>query len=265
MGDGELGDLPLRYVRARHIRALVTHLANQLASRSMHNTYSMLHAMFDDAYADELVENNPCRLRRGDLPVAEDDPRIPIDRRMFYATAFLGACGSGELSALRVRDYDCTTRPLPRLTVCQSFSVKLKKPKSTKTRVTRLVPVHPVLERALDDWLAHGFGKIFGRPQQPNDLMFPAPGRGGRSHGCWALLANEPTLTKTELARRLGVLRQSPTRISARASAAAAGRRARARPTLPGRIGTVVATDAPRTPVVRRWRAPGRRTWPSAS
>jgi hypothetical protein len=132
-GVGELGGLLLQQVRPRHIRALVMSLANKLASRSVRNIYSMVHAMFDDAYADELVESNPCRLRRGDIPVSEDkdprwrstavfareelialisDPRIPIDRRTLYATAFFGACRSGELSALRVGDYDRSAHPL---------------------------------------------------------------------------------------------------------------------------------------------------------
>ena len=43
------------------------------------------------------------------------DSRIPVDRRAFYATAFLTASRSGELSALRVPDYDRAARPLPRL------------------------------------------------------------------------------------------------------------------------------------------------------
>lgn len=233
---GELGELPLQQVRPKHIRALVMSLANKLASRSVRNIYSMVHAMFDDAYADERVESNPCRLRRGDLPVSEDkdprwrgtavftreeltalisDPRIPIDRRTLYATAFLGACRSGELSALRVGDYDCTVRPLARLTICQSDSVKLKRPKATKTRVTRLVPVHPTLQHTLDEWLGHGFAETFGRAPRPDDLMFPRRLRGQRSFGgldCWAMLAKEPNLTKSELARRLGVSRSAVTK-----------------------------------------------------
>ena len=75
--DGvELGDLPLCHVKPRHVRALVAKLGSTLAPRTVRNIYSMLHAMFEDAYADERVESNPCRLRRGDMPVSEDrNPR----------------------------------------------------------------------------------------------------------------------------------------------------------------------------------------------
>lgn len=199
----------------------------------------MVHAMFADAYADEHVDQSPCRLRRTDLPALRDrdprwratalfsrdevialmnDSRIAFDRRAFYSAAFLSLSRSGELSALRVQDYDRSVQPLPRLTIGESYSVHLRKTKPTKTGVTRLVPVHPALQRVLDDWLGYGFREVFGREPHANDLMFPAVPDVRRGFDYAALLATEPMLTKAELARRLGVSRAAVTQALRRMS-----------------------------------------------
>jgi integrase len=201
------------------------------------NLYSMFRAMFADAHADERVDRSPCRLRRGDLPASRDrdprwraralfdrdevvalitDSRIPVDRRTLYAVAFLSASRSGELSALRVCDYDRAARPLRRLIIGDSYSIHLRRPKATKTGVTRLVPVHPVLQSILDEWLAHGFHEVFGCEPRANDLMFPSrPSDQGIDYR--AVWADQPSLTRAELARHLGVSRAAVTQALRRA------------------------------------------------
>jgi integrase len=146
------------------------------------------------------------------------DSRIPFDRRAFYAAAFFSASRSGELSALRVRDYDRSVQPLARLTVGESYSVHLRKTKPTKTGVTRLVPVHPALKRVLDDWLGRGFKEAFGREPHPDDLMFPARALSRHGFDYATALAAEPALSRAELARRLGVSRPAVTQAMRRIS-----------------------------------------------
>src|SRR6266852_1050859 len=139
----ELGELLLVEVRPSHIRTLVRGLRAkvgqgraQLAPRTVRHVYGVLHRMFEDAVADELIESNPCSIKRGELPAKIDkdptwrsgavftreeveqlisDERIPEDRRVFYAIAFLGGLRTGEVSALRFRAYDATIKPLGRL------------------------------------------------------------------------------------------------------------------------------------------------------
>jgi hypothetical protein len=77
-----LGALRLDEVRPRRIRALVRDLAakpgsdaEQLAPRTVRHVHGLLHTMFEDAVADELIEVNPCALKRGELPKKVDkDP-----------------------------------------------------------------------------------------------------------------------------------------------------------------------------------------------
>mgnify|MGYP002361859477 FL=1 len=48
----------------------------------------------------------------------------------------------------------------------------------TKTGVTKLVPVHPVLREALSGWFHAGWREVFGRDPRPLDLIVPtASGR----------------------------------------------------------------------------------------
>ena len=104
-----------------------------------------------------------------------------------------------------------TARPLPRLSVSESYSVHLKRTKRTKTGVTRLVPVHPALQRILDEWLARGFRDVFGREARPDDLIFPSRTDVRRGFSYAAVLAKEPRLTRAQLARRLRVSRAAIT------------------------------------------------------
>lgn len=43
--------------------------------RTISNVYGLVHTMFRDALVDELIEDNPCMLHRGELPEETDkDP-----------------------------------------------------------------------------------------------------------------------------------------------------------------------------------------------
>src|SRR5712692_11570571 len=62
----ELGELLLTEVRPSHIRTLVRSLKArvgqgraQLAPRTVRHVYGVLHRMFEDEVADELIESNP--------------------------------------------------------------------------------------------------------------------------------------------------------------------------------------------------------------
>ncbi len=180
----ELGALVLAEVRPSHIRSLVRNLKAkvgqgraQLAPRTVRHVYGVLHRMFEDAVADELIESNPCAIKRGELPAKIDkdptwrsgavftreeveqlisDERIPEDRRVFYAIAFLGGLRTGEVSALRFRAYDATIKPLGRLLVAASFDTRTRLEKSVKTGKPREAPIHPTLARVLAAWKLGG-------------------------------------------------------------------------------------------------------------
>src|SRR5437899_257583 len=81
---------------------------------------------------EELLDTNPCVLKRGELPkkidkdptwrqgaiftkneveAAISDDRIPMDRRVLYALLLLAGLRFGEAAALRWRSYQSTIRP----------------------------------------------------------------------------------------------------------------------------------------------------------
>lgn len=202
----QLLEVPLAAVRHRHIRDLVAtlkgrigHAAGELAPRTVRKVYGSLHTLFEHAIADELLEVNPCNLRRGELPKKVDkdplwrggavftrgeaesllsDPRLPEVRRMVYALALLTGMRMGEISALRWSAIDLEAAPLARLTVAYAYDRKGRRVKSTKTGEVREVPVHPTLRPLLAAWRLGGFARHLGRPPTAEDLVVPnASGR----------------------------------------------------------------------------------------
>jgi site-specific recombinase XerD len=196
-----IGGLLLTEVRPHHIRDLVRALKaeHKLAPRTMRHVYGLLHRLFEDARTDELVETNPCVLKRGELPRKADkdptwratavfsrdeveqllsDPRISEYRRTIYAGMFLSGCRIGEWAARRWRDWDPTLRPLGRLMVATSFNRKDQEEKGVKTDNPRQVPVHEQLAAVLADWRQNGWARMFGRSPTPDDFITPSP-RGG--------------------------------------------------------------------------------------
>ena len=158
-----------------------------------------MHAMFKKAIP-RLIDVNPCSLDTDDLPgkidkdpewratavFSKDEveriifaPEIPEDRRIFYTLLFLGAMRFGEVAALRLRHHNKDLAPLGRLLVARSYSTKKKLEKAVKTEQPRTVPVHAVLAKALEEWLAGGWERLIGRPPTQDDLLVPS--RRGRN------------------------------------------------------------------------------------
>jgi integrase len=198
----ELAELVLADVRPTHVRALVRNLKSrvgpgreQLAPRTVRHVYGVLHRMFEDAIADELIDSNPCAIKRGELPAKIDkdptwrsgavftreeveqlisDERIPEDRRTLYAVLFLSGMRIGEIAACRWRAYDATTNPLGRLLVASSFNRKKRLEKPVKTERPREVPVHRTLASVLASWKLGGWERMMGRPPTADDLLVPS-------------------------------------------------------------------------------------------
>jgi integrase len=197
-----LDPLDMADVRPRHIRELVFELKKRigpekgdLAPRTVRNIYGVLHRMFEDAVAEEVIIANPCVLKRGDLPPKRDkdpawrssavysraeverllsDSTVPEERRTLYALLFLTGMRIGELAALRWSAYQPEEKPLGKLLVASSFNRKKREVKGTKTENPREVPVHPILAASLASWRLSGWARYMGRAPRPDDLLLPA-------------------------------------------------------------------------------------------
>ena len=202
-----LGDVVLRDVRPRLVQELVQKLKakvgsdkKQLAPRTVRNVYGVLHAMFECAVADELLDANPCVLKKNALPKKIDknpawragaiftrdeveqmisDERVPYDRRIVYAIQFLAGMRFGEVAALRWSHYLSELRPLGKLVIARSYNTKRRVEKDVKTERPREMPVHPELARILAEWKEHGWRRLMGRDPTADDLVVPS--REGRN------------------------------------------------------------------------------------
>lgn len=169
-----------------------------LGSRTVLNTASIVRVFFEDAIERKRIRRNPAAIWRADrhLPTKQDkvagwrakagfgigevvvlttDPRVTEDRRVLYTIRFVGGGLRPSSEAnLRWRDLDRTTQPLWRLTASTAFDsqAKVEKP-TTKTGVDYVVPVHPVLQRALEAWWSEGWKRFIGRTPTPDDLIVP--------------------------------------------------------------------------------------------
>jgi integrase len=198
------GDLELREVRLQHIRAFLEHLElkntgtlkqpDHLAPRTRRSLYSLVNRIFAEAERAELVTKSPCQLERNEWPQLVDkdiswragavftlpelerlvsDARVPLDRRVFYAIAFLCSGREGEIAALRWSAYDLSRQPLGALLVHASFTRRNKREKSPKNKLARELPVHPVAASLLAEWRLSGWASLFGRQPKPEDLLVP--------------------------------------------------------------------------------------------
>jgi integrase len=218
-----IGGMPIDEVRPKHLRDMVRQLEKKTINRKVHgdkgklvksdkklsaktirNVYGTCVSLFRDAAIEGQIEQTPAILTSEHLPADADteddwrddaiftageietlisDVRIPFDRRVFYAVAFLGCTRFGEGAALRWRRYDAAREPLGALVVRRSYNTRLKVEKSTKTKRPRTVPVHPVLASMLAQWKLTGFPALFGRKPEPDDLLVPSRGQGDRPPG----------------------------------------------------------------------------------
>ncbi len=197
-----LGDMVLRDVRPRHLQELFQDLKTkvggekkQLAPRTVRHVYGVLHAMFECAVADELIDSNPCVLKKNALPKKIDknpawrsgaiftreeviaiisDKGIPDDRRVVYAMEFLGGMRFGEVAALRWKHYQKDVAPLGKLVIARSYNTKKRVEKGVKTERPREMPVHSTLARILAWWWSSGWETSFGRAPTADDLIVPS-------------------------------------------------------------------------------------------
>lgn len=192
-----IGAMPLDEVRPRHLVQVVDACrAAGLAPRTVRNVYSVVKALFRDArIADVLTVPDPCilthrqvgrvkdgpRFRRAEarftgeeLAALVGDPRVPLERRVWYALLGLGMLRTGEAAGLRWEGVQ-RAEPLGRLVVESSYDRG-----ETKTGVTRWMPIHPALAAVLAEWKLGGWARTFGRPPVESDLVAPTPKDGKR-------------------------------------------------------------------------------------
>jgi len=193
-----LGRVALRELDDRQVEAFVralekrkSRMGGTLSPRTVLHIYATLRQMMKAAVKAKLIAASPCTLEEGELPELDDKdpewrdgarftreeleilishPDIPESRRLGYAMMGLGGMRWCEVAALRWRHYDTSLEPLGRLSVLVSFSDRRGSIGRTKTRGTRLVPVHPVLASMLAAWRL---------PRQPDaeDLIIPGTKR----------------------------------------------------------------------------------------
>jgi len=199
-----IGDLRMREVRPRHIRDFILGLktsnvhrrgtgkglgTSKVAPRTVRHVFSLVSRMFSAAVIDEVIDTSPVLVAKGVLPKNVDkdpawratamyergelvrlvsDPIVPPERRMLNAIKGLAGTRHGEAAGLRWSNYFADVQPLGKLVVARSYDKD-----GTKTKISRLVPVHPALAQLLAEWKRSGWVTAYGRAPTLQDLIVP--------------------------------------------------------------------------------------------
>lgn len=169
-----------------------------LSRKSIFNLFAPINTMFGDAYRAELIPRNPCDWPRGSFDArpstkrrpytAEEvlafttDPRLPPDWAMLMMILFYSGLREGEACGLRFRDWDRNPEPLGSLLIDSQYNDLMLKTAVVLVDATRVVPVHPALEAALDLWWRKGFEMVFCRKPTADDFIVPCRVRELRNH-----------------------------------------------------------------------------------
>jgi len=205
------------------LRATPSRFGGTLAPMSVGRYVGLLHQALKAAMRAGLIDRDPFeRLPSGIVPTARDktpgarrgwryepaeilalvtDDRVPVDRRMMYALAFLTGARAGELAALRWSDWERDARPLGRLHIARTSVYRRARggegdwgrvEKETKTGAVKEAPVHPALAAMLSAWWSSGWREHQGRDPEPGDLIVPTKdGRSRVAITSWGLLQRD--------------------------------------------------------------------------
>jgi len=187
----KIGAMQIAEVQPRHVNEVIQAVrAAKKAPRTVRNVYSAMQGLFRLSRLDGLRSDTPCILTKAELGKIGDkhkewragaifsreemqtlisSPKVPWDRRLFYALCGLGMLRLGEVAGLRWRHF-VKLEPLSRLVISTSYDTG-----ETKTGVERWMPVHQVLAAMLAEWKLSGWPAEFGRKPVANDLIIPTP------------------------------------------------------------------------------------------
>jgi len=188
-----LGPKLMVEVRAKEFRDFVRGLkANTaLSPKTVYNIVGTARTMFNDAEVDEVIVKAP-KIKREDRPQKLDkdplwrqlatyersevvtictSPRIPPERRVLSALKALAGLRHGEAAGVRWSMWFKDDEPLAKLAIVRTYVDK-----ATKTKIPRMVPVHPELARLLAAW-RELWEQVYGDPPTPSDYIVPTRNR----------------------------------------------------------------------------------------
>lgn len=181
--EPELGDIPLRSLTSEMIRTWHAGLGSQHRTRNAH-AYSLLHAILRTAADDELIDRNPCQIKRAMNTPRKREPIIlevgevaalaeKIGQRWAALVLLSAWCGLrfGEVVELRRGDFGpgCETMTASRAITHRSGKCTIKTTKSGKARSVVIPPhIRADIKAHLDTFTKAG-----------SDALLFAPVRGG--------------------------------------------------------------------------------------
>jgi len=181
-------------VRPRHAKKFVNELyaiisektGKPLAPKYISNISGAVSSAFSAAALDEVTHGNVWKLPVGLLSKLseETEPYTREEaakllatatggRRIWLMLAFYTGMRCGEVCGRRWSHWDRTRKPLGLLAVKTQYNdLPIKGDSRNKLR-PRAVPVHPELQKALEEWWSAGFAEVYLRAPTVDDFIVP--------------------------------------------------------------------------------------------
>jgi integrase len=155
----------------------------KLSDKTIADVLGLMKRMFAYAVRHELCLRNPVELEPGTwkhVPVVREtytaaeaavlvrNNRIPWPTRVLIALWILAGLRQGEGCGLKWKRLDPAALPLASLEIAEQWEGE-----RTKTKKTRMVPVHAELRAILTAWAETGFELHTGRKPTPEDYIVP--------------------------------------------------------------------------------------------
>ncbi|WLP90589.1 site-specific integrase [Gordonia sp. NB41Y] len=184
-----LGDRPLKALTVAEVREWHAGLGTEYPTRNA-NAYSLLRTILNQAVDDEILDTNPCRVKRGAVKHRKSEPvalsaeeiraladKITPRYKAWVLLAGFSGLRFGELTALRRSDIDMSKDGLA-VTVRRAVTrvdggFKVDRPKSAAALRTVPLPegLRPALEHHLKTYTLPGKdGLVF--PTRTGSMMF---------------------------------------------------------------------------------------------
>jgi integrase len=160
-----------------------------LKPRTRENARALLHAIFTSAVEEELIEKNPvprifglnvdadplwrdeARWEKNEIDELCDNPAIAPLHQEINALLYCCALRVSELSAITLSAINWKKRPLPALSIVESFNTAERATFDPKSKVPRAVPLLPRAQEAIDRIASRLMPLILGRAPLPNEPL----------------------------------------------------------------------------------------------
>lgn len=186
-----LGALHVREARPAHFQRVLSEMKEfGLSPRTRDNFQDFVHAVFQSALDEGLIDKNPVPKERGlnvdvdpdwredarfeqhELAALTGNPLVAQLHQCAFEVLRSLALRVSELAALTLDWIDFTKEPLPEVRIAEAYNTNDREFRDTKTHIIRKMPLNPRAGRRIKQMVEVIWPKLFGRSPRKDEPLF---------------------------------------------------------------------------------------------